>query len=108
MDFNTYQKQASSTAIYDSQYKIMYPAMGLGAEVGEVLNKVKKIYRDYGGKIPASMQTDIESEIGDVLWYLAALCSDLDTSMEYIAVGNLDKLLDRKCRGVLGGSGDNR
>jgi NTP pyrophosphatase (non-canonical NTP hydrolase) len=92
---------ASSTAIYDEKYKVFYPALGLAGEAGEVANKVKKLMRD-------SKEYDIAGEIGDVLWYVAALCSDLGLDMDTVATKNLNKLNSRKNRGVLGGSGDNR
>lgn len=108
MDFSTFQALAAETAIYPRKYAIMYPAMGLSGEVGEVLNKVKKVYRDDNGYLTQEMEEDLAKEIGDVFWYLAALCSDLDISMEAAALGNLQKLLDRKERGVIQGSGDDR
>ena len=101
MTFEKYQQMASATAIYDEKYKIFYPALGLAGEAGEVANKVKKLMRD-------STVYDIAGEIGDVLWYVAALCDDLGLSMEDVAVKNINKLHSRKERGVLKGSGDNR
>ena len=50
----------------------------------------------------------MESEIGDVLWYVAALSSDLGLSLDKIAQKNLSKLESRMKRGVIKGSGDNR
>jgi len=108
MDFYSYQALAAETAIYDEKYRLMYPAMGLAGEVGEVLNKVKKIYRDDDGHVTIEQREDLAKEIGDVFWYLAALCTDLDISMADAANGNVHKLFDRKERGVLSGSGDNR
>jgi len=46
--------------------------------------------------------------MGDVLWYLAALASDLDVSLDMIATSNLKKLSDRATRNALGGEGDHR
>ena len=101
MTFDKYQQIAGGTAIYDEKYKVFYPALGLAGEAGEVANKVKKLMRD-------SVEHDIAGEIGDVLWYVAALCSDLDLSMEDVAIKNINKLHSRKERGVISGSGDNR
>ena len=50
----------------------------------------------------------IADELGDCLWYIAALCRDLNTDMEDIANNNIKKLKDRQQRGVLSGSGDKR
>ena len=103
MEMNAYQKAASETAIYRAEHAVIYPALGLAAEAGEVANKVKKILRD--GKFDRDA---IASEVGDCLWYIAALCRDLNINMSDLALDNLDKLYDRKKRGVLGGSGDQR
>lgn len=103
MKLNDYQEQAAATAIYKEEHSILYPAMGLSNEAGEVLGKVKKILRD--GTFD---RLAIADEIGDVLWYAAALCRDLEISLEEVAQRNIDKLNSRKERGVLGGSGDTR
>lgn len=107
-NFNDYQVNAAQTAIYPRQFAIMYPALGLAAEAGEVANKVKKIYRDKNGRLDDSDREAIGAEIGDVLWYCACLCTDLDLTLESQAGANLAKLNSRLARGVLGGSGDNR
>ena len=108
LDFNDYQKIAKTTAIYPEQYKITYPALGLVGEAGEVANKVKKLIRDGPDKRPDTWREDIASEIGDVLWYCAALADDLNLTLGMIASQNLAKLQKRKDKGTLGGSGDTR
>jgi len=102
-DFNSYQRIAATTAIYPDEHRILYPALGLAGEAGEVANKVKKIIRD--GKLDKSA---LGAEIGDCLWYIAALCRDLNLDLGEIAKANLEKLQDRKARGTLKGSGDKR
>jgi MazG nucleotide pyrophosphohydrolase domain len=47
-------------------------------------------------------------ELGDVLWYVAQLASELGLDLDEIAQVNLDKLLSRQRGGVLSGSGDER
>ena len=47
-------------------------------------------------------------ELGDVLWYVAQLASELDLDLNQVAEANLQKLLSRQRRGVLSGSGDDR
>ena len=103
MEMNVYQKAAAQTAIYRHEHQVIYPALGLAAEAGEVANKVKKILRD--GKFDREAIAD---EVGDCLWYIAALCRDLNVSMSDLAAANLKKLQDRKERGVISGNGDKR
>ena len=107
MNFNEYQKLAKTTAIYDKKHQILYPALGLAGEAGEVANKVKKIIRD-GYENNKDYRADIGAEIGDVLWYCAVLASDIGLELSDIAVNNTVKLKDRMNRGVIGGSGDKR
>ena len=92
-DFNSYQRSAAGTAIYPEQHRITYPALGMAGEAGEVANKVKKLIRDGPENRPETWREDIASEIGDVLWYCAALASDLNLSLGMIAAQNLICLL---------------
>lgn len=108
MTFQDYQTQASQTAIYPASAKITYPALGLAGEAGEVANKVKKILRDSRGNLTDEARHAIGAEIGDVLWYLAALANDLGLHLSDLAEANLRKLLDRQARNTLQGSGDTR
>lgn len=104
-----YQKLARKTAVYPKNYSVVYPALGLTGEAGEVSEKVKKWIRD--GTIEPN---DLHKEIGDVLWYLANLCADMQEefgskySLDNAACNNIKKLEDRMNRGVICGSGDNR
>ena len=107
-DFNSYQRSSAKTAIYDDKYKISYPALGLAGEAGEVANKVKKLMRDGVNNMPPNWRDDIASEIGDVLWYCAALATDLNLSLGTIAGLNQAKLHKRMSDNKIGGSGDNR
>lgn len=103
MTFDDYQAAAKKTAIYPEQYKVIYPALGLAGESGEVAEKVKKWIRD--GKLDPDA---VKKELGDVLWYVAAVASDLDLSLSDVAQTNVQKLESRQARGTLSGSGDNR
>ena len=100
---NDYQRAAASTAIYPSTAAVVYPALGLAGEAGEVANKVKKIIRD-----GTFNRESIADELGDCLWYIAALCRDLNVDMSDLAMNNLKKLYDRQKRGVISGNGDKR
>jgi len=108
MDFNKYQETAVETAIYPDTHRILYPALGMAGEAGEVANKVKKIIRDGTENMPDDWKDQLASEIGDVLWYCAALANDLGMPLALIAAQNRDKLLERKQKGTISGSGDKR
>lgn len=108
MDINDYQLAALETAVYPEQYKIVYPALGINGEAGEVADKVKKIIRDNNCSFSDDKKREIAKEVGDVLWYCATLAHDLGYSLSEIATINIHKLQSRKERGKLGGSGDNR
>lgn len=104
-----YQNKAMETAIYPKNQALEYLTLGLTGEAGEIANKVKKLIRDgadvegYNDKL-----VQITNEVGDVLWYCAMLANELDANMGNIMEQNLHKLADRKSRGVISGSGDNR
>lgn len=108
MNFWKYQEEAANFAIYPMRSKIIYPALGLTSEAGEVAGKVKKVIRDRAGEWREPDITAVASEIGDCLWYLSSLASDLGLSLDEIAATNIQKLKDRQNRGVIQGSGDNR
>lgn len=108
-DFNTYQDRAWETAVYPNRGgNLTYTVLGLNGEAGEVAEKVKKILRDRGGEVDDAARQALAKELGDVLWYVAAVCSELGLSLADIAADNLTKLSDRRDRGALHGSGDNR
>lgn len=108
LTFSEYQKQTRATTVYPSQFGIIYTALGLGNEAGEVLGKIKKVIRDNNGIFSDEHREKIIDEISDTLWYLAALAFELGYDLGDVAQRNLDKLADRAKRGVIKGSGDNR
>lgn len=109
MNLSEYQEKASTTALYpNAGNNLYYPALGLGGETGEVLNKVKKVMRDHGGTVTDEYREILRGELGDVLWYVAALARELGLNLDDIAQANLEKLFSRKERGTLGGDGDTR
>lgn len=104
---NDYQTEALRTAIYKNP--VIYPTIGLTGEAGEVADKVKKVLRDHNGVFEnEDLRRGIALELGDVLWYVAALARDLEFSLQEVAGLNINKLRSRASRGKLSGSGDER
>lgn len=109
LTLDEYQGRAFETAIYPGKGACLsYPVMGLAGEVGEVCNQVKKIHRDDNGMVCDARREAIAAELGDVLWYCAALATELHINLSKIAQDNLAKLANRQAKGSLGGSGDKR
>ncbi len=127
LSFEAYQAGAKKTAIYNQDARVMYPALGLAGEVGEFIekaggitagvdvllngvavcagkcaNQVKKIIRD-DCECDTTRKHAIGQEIGGVLWYCAAVASDLGLDLGDIAQENLDVLADRQKRGTIQG-----
>jgi NTP pyrophosphatase (non-canonical NTP hydrolase) len=116
IDMDNYQTESLKTAVYPAGQGKMYTVLGLANEAGEVAGVVKKIIRQ-DVYLPSCLteeendrmnQEKIKAELGDVLWYLAAVAKEYNLKMSDVAQYNLDKLRDRAERGVLKGSGDNR
>ncbi|HEX7022604.1 MAG TPA: nucleoside triphosphate pyrophosphohydrolase family protein [Trueperaceae bacterium] len=108
-DFREYQQQSRRTwGVVAMDHPIVYPTLGLANEAGEVAGKIKKIFRDKGGVISEEDRLALKKELGDVLWYLTQICTELDLSLAEVAGANLEKLFSRLERGVIGGEGDNR
>jgi NTP pyrophosphatase (non-canonical NTP hydrolase) len=109
MNFNDYQTQSRKTAKYPAiGHPVIYPALGLVNEAGEVAGKIKKVFRDKEGQISEETRQALKAELGDVLWYIAQVATELDLSLDEIAEHNIAKLYDRLERGQIKGEGDNR
>lgn len=110
---NEYQKMALVTACWQENkasgvgglQPIPYCALGLAGEAGEVIEKVKKAYRNDGGTFDTE---GLKLELGDVLWYLSNLAFLLGLDLADVARANITKVMSRKARGVTKGEGDNR
>jgi NTP pyrophosphatase (non-canonical NTP hydrolase) len=95
---NEYQKLAARTLIdkpdiplSPEETMIIWTAIGLAGEAGEVVDDIKKsIFHRHGLD-----HTRLQKEIGDVLWYVAALCTTLGLDMETIMHQNIEKLKKR-------------
>lgn len=107
--FDEYQAAAMETAIYPNQgFNLQYPSLGLCGESGEIANKVKKFERDQEGRVHQHQREDLAKEMGDVLWYLSALSTEIGVPLCEIANANIEKLAARKQAGTLKGDGDDR
>ena len=102
-------EEISAAIIYNTKvFNPYYPTLGLVGEAGELANKIKKVMRDDKGIIPNEKKLEFIKELGDVLWYVAALATELEIDLDEVAETNIKKLFSRKDRGKLGGSGDDR
>ena len=109
MDFNDYQTKSRHTAKYPIiGHRVIYPTLGLVNEAGEVAGKIKKVFRDKEGQISEESREALKAELGDVLWYIAQVATELDLSLDDIAEANIAKLYDRLERGKIKGDGDKR
>ena len=113
MTLEEYQKKSRETALYadNEVFKnspIIYPTLGLAGESGEVVDKIKKILRNKNGDFTAEDKKDLEKELGDVLWYLSQITTELGLSLDSIAFTNIEKLQSRLKRNAINSVGDNR
>ncbi len=109
MNLNEYQIKSRETALYPNVgNNFVYPTLGLVGEAGEVADKIKKIIRDKKGVMDKEDKRQLKLELGDVLWYIAQLSTELDFNLNDVALENIDKLTSRSIRGKLSGSGDDR
>jgi len=109
MTFEEYQKLSRKTAIYpDKDNNFVYPTLGLTGEAGEVSEKIKKVLRDDNGVVDDLKRQEIKKELGDVLWYLSQIATELDLSLDDVATFNVEKINSRQERNKISGDGDNR
>ncbi len=107
--FHAYQQASRKTwGEISMDSPIVYPTLGLVNEAGEVAGKIKKIFRDKGGNISPEDREALKYELGDVLWYLTQICTELDLTLQEVATANIEKLYSRLERGQIRGEGDNR
>ena len=108
MELSEYQRLSRRTAEYPREAWLAYPALGLAGEAGEVAEHAKKVIRDDDCVLTDERRAAMSKELGDVLWYVAQLASELELDLDEVASENLEKLFSRQRRGVLSGSGDDR
>ena len=85
-----YQDRAAATDIEPDSRDPLVPLLGLGGEVGALIAEFKKQQRADGVKY-SGFDAAVATELGDILWYLAALCRRVGVSLEEIALCNLLK-----------------
>jgi len=108
MTIDEYQQWTINTAIYPGAGKggldeLLYLALGLNGEAGEVAEKVKKLFRD------GTFDTELFiKELGDVIYYWARLCEAVNVDASEVILENQWKLNSRLERGKIQGSGDER
>jgi NTP pyrophosphatase (non-canonical NTP hydrolase) len=101
-DLNEYQREAMEFRLDSATTE--YALFGLAGEVGEIQGYVAKSIRD-GYEIDIK---HMKKELGDVLWFVAALANDLGLTLATVADGNIAKLSRRQLLGTIQGSGDDR
>ena len=105
---NDYQHEAMKTFIAtgDSDHTLARLALGIAGEAGEIAEIVKKSMR--GDYKLLHKGPELAKELGDVMWYVACFASGLQKPLSEIATLNINKLANRKERGVIQGSGSSR
>lgn len=103
-NFNDYGEFVKGMKVYPEKHAIVYPALGLAGEAGEIAEKVKKFLRGDKELDKAALL----KELGDPLWYITSMADDLGFTLQDVVDANVEKLTSRKERGVLKGSGDDR
>ena len=85
-----YMEFQKSTEVKELDLK--YMGLGLGGEVGEVLNEIKKMERDDNNILTPERKQKIITELGDTLWYISGICKRIDVTFEDLVKENMDKL----------------
>ena len=101
MTASEYQQLAARTLIDkpdfdipDVEIMLVWNAIGLAGEAGEVAELVKKgVFHRHG--VDDEFRRKMKKELGDVTWYMAAMCTKLDLDMGEVMQANIDKLLER-------------
>lgn len=91
MDLTTYQELSARTDILTADDPLM-PLLGLAGEVGQLIAEYKKRQRDRQGY--RAFEDEVSEELGDILWYAAALARHNGLDLGEIARANLAKTHD--------------
>ncbi|MFJ3402203.1 nucleoside triphosphate pyrophosphohydrolase family protein [Streptomyces microflavus] len=95
MDFKRYQQAAIKTLQPPAEDTdpVLVPLLGLAGEVGSLATAYKKRLRD--GPAYEQGKHQLREELGDVLWYVAAVAHRFDLDLDDIAAASLEKTKDR-------------
>jgi NTP pyrophosphatase (non-canonical NTP hydrolase) len=99
-----FQELANTTAVYPDQYSAygrMYAALGLAGEAGEIADETSKHWRNDGGHMTSERGDKIMDELGDAMWFVAALCTEWQLSLSEVCEHILQKLQEREREGNL-------
>ena len=89
-----YPKEASKSGAENFAPKSeIIPLLGLTGEVGSLLSEDKKLLRD--GPVHLHFTTQVEEELGELLWYIASAATKFGLSLDSIARQSLRKVEDR-------------
>ena len=112
MELNEYQKKAAKYDLFEKvevkEVGFLEKVLGLVGEAGETADKIKKILRDKDGVVSDEDRDLVVKELGDTLWYIAAISRYLGVDLSEVAQGNIEKLESRYQRDKLHGEGDKR
>ncbi len=113
MHFSAYQKKTRITDVgvqpkHGLNPGWIYYVLGIAGETGELVEKVKKHFRDDYGEMTDEKLKGIIKEMGDIQWYMARLADVFEINFDDVAKENIKKLLDRKKRNKIHGKGDDR
>lgn len=95
LTFDEYQRNAQVT--YPKKKRpqgesgMCMASLGLAGEVGEVVDHIKK-HIFHGHSLDPEK---VKDELGDVLWYIAAMCNNFDFTLADVAAFNNAKLKAR-------------
>ena len=118
MNISEYQNESRKTWVsIDRMTDELHSIIGLAEECGEVCGKIKKLHRDVFPNcqsfvdISAAKQgakDAITKELGDLMYHACRVADDYGINMDDVLTVNIQKIMDRKKRGVTCGSGDDR
>lgn len=96
LTLDTFQDRAMNTAVYPKLHGREYVILGLTSEAGEVAGARKKVLRD-----GINRDALIKEELGDVMWYVAAVAHEYGWTLSEVAEGMIAKLQKRSQDGTV-------